>query len=182
MKLTLFNAVLFQITWFGCVMGGARGQWWWGLVGITALVWFSHWRATLKRDLRFVAVLIGIGLCLDTLWATTGVLDFQAEAYPVSIAGVELRLAPIWILMLWAGVGLTLMHSLGVFVPRPWLGALMAGGASLPSYLAGERLGGVIIPQPYALGIIICVWALLFFCMFSWARSLLPDESPGEQV
>ena len=172
MKLKIINAVLFQITWFGCVLGGARGVWVWGALGVLALVLFSQLQTTLRRDLRFVAVLVAVGFCLDTLWATTGVLDFGAEAHALVLGSFDLRLAPVWILFLWSGVGLTLMHSLGVFVSRPWLGALMAGGASVPSYLAGERLGGVVIPEPYALRIIVCVWGSLFFLMFSWARSL----------
>gem|GEM_PF-125328 len=177
--LKILNAALFQLTWFGCVLGGARGEWWWGAVGVTALVLYSRWQTTLARDLRFVVALVAVGFVLDSLWATSGVLDFGGEAHSVALAGFELRVAPVWILLLWSGVGLTLMHSLGVFVPRPWLGAIMAGGASVPSYLAGERLGGVIIPEPYALGIIICVWATLFFLMFRWARTLLPSE-PSE--
>ncbi len=179
MKLKILNAVLFQLTWFGCVLGGARGEWLWGALGVAALVLYSRWQNTLGRDLRFVMVLVAVGFVLDSLWATSGVLDFGSEAHPFRLAGFELSIAPVWILLLWSGVGLTLMHSLGVFVPRPWLGAIMAGGASVPSYLAGERLGGVIIPEPYALGIIVCVWATLFFLMFGWARTLLPKEASG---
>jgi len=176
-KLKLCNAVLFQLTWFACVLGGARGEWLWGVLGVAALMLFSACQTTLGRDLKFVAVLVVVGLCLDSLWATTGVLDFGAEARAIEFDGFVLRVAPIWILMLWAGVGLTLLHSLAVFASRPWLGAIMAGGASIPSYLAGQRLGGVIIPEPLALGIIVSVWALLFFVMFNWARRHLVADS-----
>lgn len=181
MKLKILNAVLFQLTWFGCVLGGARGEWVWGALGVTSLVLYSRWQNSLVRDLRFVIVLVAVGLVLDSLWATSGVLDFGGEAHSFALAGLDLRIAPIWILFLWSGVGLTLMHSLSVFVLRPWLGAIMAGGASVPSYLAGERLGGVLIPEPYALGVIVCVWATLFFFMFRWARRLLPTD-PGESA
>jgi hypothetical protein len=69
------------------------------------------------------------------------------------------------------------MHSLSVFSVKPWFGAIMAGGASLPSYLAGERLGAVVIPDLHAMGFIISVWAALFFIMFSWSRALTLSEN-----
>lgn len=178
MKQKIANAVLFQITWFACVLGGAQGVWLWGAIGVSLLLVFSYSQGCLSRDLKFVGTLFLVGLCLDSLWATTSILDFGSEAWPVELLGQRILIAPPWILLLWVGVGLTLMHSLSVFVARPWLGALMAGGASVPSYLAGQRLDAVVLPNPYALGLIVLVWAILFYILFSWARTM---QSAQEQ-
>ena len=178
-KKKIVNAVLFQITWFACVLGGAQGIWLWGAIGVALLLVYSYSQSYLSQDLKFVGVLLVAGLCLDSFWATIGILDFGSEAKrleffgnSVLFLGNNVLVAPPWILLLWAGVGLTLMHSLGFFVERPWLGALMAGGASVPSYLAGQRLGAVVLPDPYALGFIVLTWAVLFCILFSWARTL----------
>lgn len=166
------NAALFQLTWFGCVAGGARSEWWWGAIGVCALAAFSHWRGTLRRDLPVAATLILVGLGLGVLWTNFGVLDFGGRT--LSVAGV--LFSPVWIYLLWAGVGLTVMHSLSFFVARPWLGAIMAGGAAVPCYLGGERLGAVVIPEVLNLGWIVTLWALVFFLVFSWARAILARE------
>ncbi len=168
----LLNTAFFQATWFGCVLGGASGEWLWGATGVAALVVFSLSQCALQRDLRFVVVLVCVGFGLDSLWASTGVLDYGTNALPIVLFGAQLNFAPVWITLLWAGVGLTLMHSLGFFVSRPWLGALMAGFASVTSYLAGERLGACVVPQVGALGFISASWLIVFFGMFSWARRL----------
>lgn len=183
----IVNALLFQLTWFGCVMGGASGSWYWGLAGIAALLAFSGTQGTLTRDLRFVGVLIVVGFLLDSLWASTQVLDYGVNAQPLTGAASGLVLAPVWITLLWAGVGLTLMNSLNFFVARPWLGALMAGGASLPSYLAGERLGAVVVPEMSLFPIIMVTWGLLFFVMFRWANrvagaGITPRDGESEAV
>ena len=69
--------------------------------------------------------------------------------------------------MLWMGVGLTLNHSLALFAPRPWLGGLMAGAAAPLSYLGGERLGGVGVPDPALLVLVAAAWFALFTLAFA---------------
>lgn len=165
----VLNALLFQLTWLGCVIGGARGEWFWGAIGVFALLAFSYKQAALKRDLPFVLVLVVVGFCFDSLWATTGIIDFGEQAQPFA----EVTLAPGWITLLWAGVALTVTHSLGFFVARPRLGALMAGCAAFTAYLGGERLGAVVIPEVLALGWVSCLWGITFFLTFSWAGRVL---------
>lgn len=158
----VINALLFQATWFACVIGGANGQWHWGVVGIIALLGFSFWRNSLPRDVALLSILAVIGFCLDSMWAATGLLDFGEQTN--YLAGIAL--APIWITMLWMGVGLTTRHSLKFLADRPALGALLAGGAAVPSYLGGQRLGAVAIPELINLGLIALAWGTVFFVLF----------------
>ena len=69
-----------------------------------------------------------IGFCLDTLWIRVGVLDYAGAS-----------VAPVWIVLLWVGVGLSVNHSLAPFGARPWVGGLLAGLTAPVSYLGGER-------------------------------------------
>jgi len=152
----LVNAGLFQITWFACVLGGAAGTSWWGAGALASLLAFSAAQPHLKSDLRAALGLGVVGLGVETLWIWLGVLDYGAVA-----------VAPPWIVMLWMGVGLTLNHSLALFAQRPWLGGLLAGAGAPLSYLGGERLGGVVVPDPWMLALIASAWFVLFTVVFA---------------
>ena len=84
-----------------------------------------------------------------------------------------LTIAPAWIVMLWLAVGLSIRHSLIFLVNRPLLGALLVGGGSPLSYLAGESFGAVEIPSMGGLMILAGVWIVLFFAVFSCAKTRL---------
>jgi len=156
----LCNAVLFQFAWFACVLGGAAGSSLWGAGAVTSLAAFAALRDRWRSDVAFALLGAVVGLGLDTLWIQTGVLDYGGAA-----------LAPPWIVLLWAGVGLTLNHSLGLFSARPWLGGLLAGLSAPLSYLGGERLGAVAVPDPWLLGFVAATWFALFTLAFAAARS-----------
>lgn len=156
------NALLFQATWFASVIGGGQGHWYWGVPGILALLAFSYWRNSLARDGALLLVLAAVGFCLDSVWAATGVLDFGVQANRLG----ALLLAPFWITLLWMGVGLTTRHSLKFLADRPTLGAVLAGGAAVPSYLGGQRLGAVAIPEWTGLAVIALTWAAVFYVLF----------------
>jgi hypothetical protein len=152
----LINALLFQSAWFACVIGGAAGTSIWGGGTLAALTVFALLRDRWRSDLSWAAAAAATGFVLDTLWIRLGVLDYGATPY-----------APLWIVMLWAAVGLTLNHSLGFFARRPWLGAVLAGATAPVSYLAGARLGGVVVPEPVLLAGISVVWAGVFYMAFA---------------
>jgi hypothetical protein len=157
-RANLANAALFQVAWFACVLGGAQDTGLWGAVALAALFGFSWWRGTHGFDLTLAGVAATIGFLVDTLWIRTGILDYAGAAF-----------APPWIVMLWAGVGLTINHSLSLFQARPWLGGMLAGATAPLSYLAGERFGAVSIADPWLLPIVSLVWMLLFVLAFALA-------------
>jgi hypothetical protein len=154
----LINAVLFQITWVAAVAGAGYGHWW---PGLAALALFAAWQlrdpATRAADLRLLAWALLIGLLVDTLWVQAGMLTF---ATPLPWAG----LAPVWIMVLWAGFSLTINHSLRALKPRPLLAAgLGLIGGPLAYWIASSAWGAAQIHWPLwqallALGI---AWGLL---------------------
>jgi len=158
----LVNAALFQVTWFACVLGGAAGTSIWGAGALAALLAYSAATPHLKADFLFAVSLGLIGLGVETLWIKAGVLEYGAAA-----------IAPAWIVMLWMGVGLTVNHSLSVFSGRPWLGGSLAAVAAPASYLGGERLGGVVVPDPWLLALIAGAWFVLFTLAFALAGGKL---------
>ncbi|MFU8813721.1 MAG: DUF2878 domain-containing protein [Pseudomonadales bacterium] len=155
----LINGVLFQAAWFACVLGGAQGSNLWGAAAVASLIVFALLGRTRDHDLVLGCVAACIGFVIDTVWIRTGILDYAG-------AGI----APLWIVMLWVGVGLSINHSLSMFKARPWLGGLLAGASAPLSYLAGERFGAVTIADPWHLALVSLVWAPLFAAVFALSR------------
>ncbi|NJN52129.1 MAG: DUF2878 domain-containing protein [Gammaproteobacteria bacterium] len=148
----LINAALFQVTWFAAVLWGTSV----GLAAVAVMIAHAGWAGSLKADVALGAILGAVGLVLDTLWIQVGILDYQG-----------LAVAPPWIIILWVGVGASLNHSLAFLARSPALGALLVGPAGVVSYLAGEKLGGVIVGAPLGLGLVAVVWVALFYVLLT---------------
>ena len=108
---------MLKAAWVCCVLGGID----YGLPALATMFALSFWQGELREDSPFVVALALIGICLDTFWIYVGVLDYGNAALTLS-PGVTL--APVWIIMLWLAVGLSIRHSLIFLVNRPVLGAL----------------------------------------------------------
>ena len=128
-----------QGLWFGAVIGAAHQQLW---LAPVVMMGFAFWEFRPDRcvygDFQLMLVAVLIGLILDTTWIKLGWLEFAAS-WALS------ERAPLWILLLWAGLALTLNHSLAWLQSRLVLAAFLAGVSSPLSYLAASRLGAVDI-------------------------------------
>ena len=153
MKSLWLNALLFQATWFACVLGAAMGQSWLGAVPLAMLA-LQVARRPRAGDLRLVTSALAVGLCLSWMWQRSGVL---AYASPGPIAGQ----APAWIAMLWVAFALTFNHSLRWLVRRPLLALVFGLIGSPASYFAAQRLGAVefLVAPGTALVLIGVAWA-----------------------
>ncbi len=156
----VINALLFQGAWFACVLGGARGSSLWGAGAVAAMTAFALARHRWRSDVGFALAAAFIGFCLDTLWIRVGVLDYAGAS-----------VAPVWIVLLWVGVGLSVNHSLAPFGARPWVGGLLAGLTAPISYLGGERLGAVVVSDPTQLALVGATWCVVFTLGFASARA-----------
>jgi len=125
-----------QALWFGAVIGAAQELLW---LAPVLLMGFAFWEFRPVRrvygDFQLMLVAVLIGLILDTTWVKLGWIEFAA-GWALS------ERAPLWILLLWAGLALTLNHSLAWLQSRLLLAAVLGGVSSPLSYLAAARLGG----------------------------------------
>jgi hypothetical protein len=158
----IVNALIFQVVWFACVLGGAADQPLWGFLGVSALVALSMRGPTLAADLRVMLGLGTVGFVLDSTWVLLGVLDYGGS--PV---------APAWIVALWLGFALTVNHSMGWLKRNLPLAAALAAVFAPVTYLAGERLGAVAVTSLPGLALVSIAWALLFYVTFGKAQRLL---------
>jgi hypothetical protein len=159
----LANAVLFQIGWLACVLGGNSL---WLLLALAVLVIHLRWISAWSAEGRLILSVVVVGTAVDSSLRAAGVFAFE-DLSP---------LIPLWLMLLWALLATTLRHCLQ-WTARPWwlASSLGAVGGAL-SYYGGGQLAGVQFPYgqlPTLIGIGL-LWALLFPLLHYMARRLTP--------
>ncbi|MBJ7370796.1 DUF2878 domain-containing protein [Pseudomonas koreensis] len=163
MRERIANAVLFQLGWLACVLGGNSL---WLLLAVAALVIHLRWISSWAAEGRLILCVVIVGTAVDSVLRYLDVFRF-ADASP---------LIPLWLMLLWALLATTLRHCLA-WSARPWwlASGLGAVGGAL-SYYGGGRLAGVQFPYGEAATLIVIglLWAGLFPLLHLMARRLAP--------
>ncbi|MFI8397499.1 DUF2878 domain-containing protein [Pseudomonas sp. Choline-02u-1] len=163
MRERIANAVLFQLGWLACVLGGNS---FWLTLALAALVIHLRWISSWAAEGRLILCLVIVGTTVDSVLRYLGVFRFE-EAAP---------LIPLWLMLLWALLATTLRHCLA-WSARPWwlASGLGAVGGAL-SYYGGGQLAGVQFPygEMQTLIVIGVLWAGLFPLLHLMARRLAP--------
>ncbi|MDD0995826.1 DUF2878 domain-containing protein [Pseudomonas sp. TNT2022 ID1044] len=159
----LANALLFQLGWFACVMGGNSL---WLLVALAALVIHLLWISSWGREGRLILAVVVLGTAVDSFLRWLGVFEFK-DLSP---------LIPLWLMLLWALLATTLRHCLHWSASPMWRASLLGAVGGPLSYYAGGQLAGVrfpfgVLPTLIGLGLL---WALLFPLLHVMAARLKP--------
>lgn len=124
----LANALLFQLGWLVCVLGGNL----WALVYTLSFLVLHFWLfRQILRDFVSVAVALMIGVGHDAFFMHSGLIDFGNHPS---------LLPPLWLGCLWVLMALTLNYSLVWIYERYWLSGLLGAIAGPASYWAGVAL------------------------------------------
>ena len=153
------NAVLFQLSWFACVLGGTSI---WLVVPVVALLVHFFWISSWAAEGKLVVSVMLAGAALDSFLLQLGVLQF---------AGQE-TLVPPWLALLWALLATTLNHCLS-WTARPiWRAALLGAIGGPLSYLAGARLAEVGLPLGQLNTVLLLggIWALVMPVLHGFAH------------
>jgi hypothetical protein len=161
----VLNVILFQIGWFVCVLGAAKGLPWTGALAAAAIIgWHLARAAQPRRELALVAVAALVGAAFETVLVQTGWLRFASG---VVFAGA----APYWMVALWAVFATTLNVSLRWLRGRPALSAVLGGVGGPAAYYAGAQLGALeLVAAGMALAAIGIGWAILTPALLCVAR------------
>jgi hypothetical protein len=143
------NLVLFQLGWFLAIFGGDAA-----LLIIIPLI-LLHFILSPSRSQDFLAVFLAVlfGLLHDSLLIYVGILLIDSHNF----------LPPLWLISLWALLGITLLHSMKWIYERPWIAAVSGAIAAPLSYLAGVKLSTAEWGQPLTICLltIALMWLLL---------------------
>lgn len=168
--------VAFQAAWFACILGAAHDRAWLG-VGAVALVVGAQISTggAVRQDARLVGLAIVMGLLWDTALLHWGVVRYAA---PGPIDG----LAPVWILALWALLGVNLRETLSWLHGRRWLAAAIGAVSGALSYVGAIRLGAGQLPDtPLAVCVLALGWAVMTPVLTESARRAAAESHRPQQ-
>ena len=150
------NLVLYQASWFACVLGAAYGMPWLGAIAVALTIGWHLARAKQpRRELFLIALAAMLGALFDTVLIQAGWVRFDTG---VLIAGT----APYWMIALWANFATTLNVSLRSLRTRLGLGVLLGAIGGPAAYYAGVELGAFeLVTFGAALAAIGVGWAIL---------------------
>ena len=150
------NFIAFQAAWFACVLAAAEGRALVATLAVAVAVGVHLWLVPRRApEAMLVLVVTSIGLFWDSLVVSLGLVRYTTGNFADGVA-------PVWIIAMWALFATSLNLSMGWLKGRPWLAALFGAVGGPLAYLAGERLGGVQMPDPVmALGTQAIGWAAI---------------------
>ena len=160
------NFVLFQISWFAAILGGAQG---WPLMGsapaiIVVAIHLYMNRNHLVREALLILCVTLLGVIVETGFVSFGALHYAG-------ANADAVLPPIWIIALWFAFG-TLPHgSLSWLSGRLWLQLFLGAVFGPLSYVGGAKLGAATLSAPLisSIAMISVGWALAMVLIFQLA-------------
>ena len=150
----ILNFVLFQITWFACVLGSARGYPWLSItvVGLS-LIWHLSQAKPKFIEAKWCLIALAIGAIFDQSILSLGIIQYHNNGWSESIV-------PIWILALWLAFALTFNVSMR-WLRGKYLIALVFGAIGGPlAYIAAQKLGAVTLGE-HSLIILGIGWGLI---------------------
>ena len=141
------NALIFQLGWFVCVLGGNLWAALFTVVALVVHVWlYGH------SDKTTLTVCLVLGWVHDNLLAGAGVFIFAGQG-----------MSPVWLWCLWILMGTTLNHSLSWIYQRPWISAISGAVAGPLAYAGGIALSDAQwgVPLTQAFAIMAVIWLLV---------------------
>ena len=162
--LMLMNVAAFKIGWLSSVIGGAQQMPWLGpLAALVALSLHFFFAKRPGRELMLILSCAILGLAFDSFLLTMGWVQYSSGLIADFIA-------PYWIVTMWMLFATTLNVSLRWMRPRPWLAAVFCLVGGPLAYIAGQKLGGIVL-----VGVLCCFVASVV------VLPVLLAEEHGEQ-
>ena len=168
----LINYALYQAGWFACVLGAASHRPWTGFLIATILIG-AH--LTLSPDRSIEARLV---VLVTAVGAVVEIVQIGAGTYRFTSGTVNHALPPPWLLAMWAQFATTLRFSLRRVITRPVFAALFGAAGGPIAFLAGARLGAVILLPPLTHGLLrlSISWAIALVIVSAIVRRLTPER------
>ena len=172
--LLLANLAIFDIAWFSSVIGGAREMPWLGPLAVLIALAF-HLRAARNwtEEVLLILSCAMIGAIFDSFLVASGWVTYKAGLFSDFVA-------PFWIITMWMLFATTLNVSMRWLRGKPWVAAFFGLVGGPTTYLAGERLGGIVLSNQFAALVALAIGWEVMMPMLMWLAENL-DGMPGKR-
>jgi hypothetical protein len=172
--LLLLNLAVFDIAWFASVTGGAQEMPWLGPLAVLVAV-MLHLR-TARNSTEEILLILScavIGAIFDSFLVATGWVTYKAGLFSDF-------LAPYWIITMWMLFATTLNVSMRWLRGKPWLAAVFGLVGGPITYLAGQKIGGIVLSNQFAALVALGIgWAIMMPMLVRLSENL--DGMPGKR-
>jgi len=165
----LINLLLFQVSWFACILGAAHGYRWLGPAVVCASI-ALHLLTQIPPSERRTEIALMLRATILGLFIETALIQTQWISY----TGTTPPYPPLWLIALWPAFAMTLRHSLAWLQGRSILAILLGAVAGPLSYMAGAQLGAATLAHPLAAMIYLAIaWAITMPLLARWSSKEL---------
>ena len=135
----VINFILFQLAWFSCVIGAAKGMPWLGVVvTLATVIWHLTQAKAIKPEAMLILSALAVGASYDQILLALNLVTYVHHGWNVAFV-------PVWILALWVAFSSILNVSLR-WMRGKHLIAIVFGAIGGPlAYVGAEKLGAVTL-------------------------------------
>ncbi|MDV6327032.1 DUF2878 domain-containing protein [Idiomarina sp. PL1-037] len=157
----IVSFVLFNALWFSAVSGRENYI---VLSGVLLAFQFFYSIAVAKVSWTLILRLFAVGLLLEAIVISLGVIDFSGGYFP------------LWLVMLWLGFSSMAPVALDWLAPKPVIAVLLGAISGPLSYVAGIKLNAATIDSmPVVVGCYAAVWGLMM-AYFVFSMSIKKEQ------
>ena len=170
----LVNFAAFEIAWLSSVIGGAQQMPWLGplAVCIALAIHLSAARTPFEEVVLVLSCAL-IGAFFDSVLVAAGWVTYPSGLFSD-------YLAPYWIITMWMLFATTLNVSMRWMRGKPWVAAVFGLFGGPTTYLAGQKLGGIVLVNPTAAYLALAIgWAIIMPVLMWLSENL--DGMPGKR-
>ena len=157
----IYDLIGFKICWIACAFSTK-----WGMPYLGPLLTFIFILLHLiivkfnNRDIKIISFALLVGLIIDSLFFQFNLINYQGGIL------TQLKLAPLWILSMWAGFSVTLLYSLDSIKNRYLSSGLLGFIGGPLSYNAGVQIGSITLNGLLAYIVLGIAWGLIIPLLF----------------
>jgi hypothetical protein len=164
--LYVLNFLAFQVGWFSSVYGGAQQMPWLGpLAVMLALLLHFRFASGRRAELMLVLSCAAIGAAFDSALVALGWVQYPSGMFSEFAA-------PVWIITMWMLFATTLNVSMRWLRERQALAAAFGLLGGPITYLAGQKLGGIVLLHPLAALLALGIGWAVMMPMLLWLSAI----------